>query len=169
MHVLVAHSRYSADAGTGENIHVDREIAALERVGVKVTSYLPSSVDQSPAGLAARSLWSRTAARDISAVIDTERPDVVHVHNLQPMLSSSVFTAAASAHVPVVMTVHNYRFRCLPAINFRDGHVCHDCKPGRLFLPGVVHRCYRDSLAGSVVAAVGQIPARTTRRRISRW
>src|SRR3954453_11483847 len=88
MPARVAHSRYSADAGTGENIHVDREIAALERVGVKVTSYLPSSADQSPAGLAARSLWSRTAARDISAVIDTERPDVVHVHNLQPMLSS---------------------------------------------------------------------------------
>jgi glycosyltransferase involved in cell wall biosynthesis len=169
MHVLVAHSRYSADAGTGENVHVDREVAALERAGVRVTSYLPSSADQSSARLAARSLWSRAAAHDIAAVIATERPDLVHVHNVQPMLSSSVFAAAASARVPVVMTVHNYRFRCLPAINFRDGHVCHDCKPGRLFLPGVVHRCYRDSLAGSAVAAVGQLPARATRRHISRW
>src|SRR4051794_23669116 len=169
MHVLVAHSRYSADAGTGENVHVVREIDALERAGVTVTSYLPSSADTSAATLAGRSLWSRSAAADVRRLIAQNRPDVVHVHNVQPMLSSSVFAAAHAARVPVVMTVHNYRFRCLPAINYRDGHICHDCKPGRLFTPGVVHRCYRDSLAGSAVAALTQVPARATRRHVSRW
>jgi glycosyltransferase involved in cell wall biosynthesis len=169
MHVLVAHSRYSADPGTGENVHVDREIEALQRAGVRVTSYLPSSADQSSARLAARSLWSRSAARELHTLIADARPDVVHVHNVQPMLSPSVFAAARRDRVPVVMTVHNYRFRCLPAINYRDGRICHDCRPGRLFVPGVVHRCYRDSLAGSAVAAVGQLPARTTRRHVARW
>lgn len=169
MHVLVAHSRYSADAGTGENVHVDREIAALQRAGVTVTSYLPSSADLPTAQLAARSLWSRQAAAELTQLIERDRPDVVHVHNIQPMLSSSVFAAAARSKVPVVMTVHNYRFRCLPAINYRDGHICHDCKPGRMFVPGVVHRCYRGSLAGSAVAALGQLPARATRRHVTRW
>jgi glycosyltransferase involved in cell wall biosynthesis len=116
-----------------------------------------------------RSLWSRQAATDIADLIDRDRPDVVHAHNVQPMLSSSVLAAAAQRNVPVVATVHNYRFRCLPAINYRDGHVCHDCKPGRLFTPGIVHRCYRDSLPGSAVAALGQLPARATRRHVSRW
>jgi glycosyltransferase involved in cell wall biosynthesis len=169
MHVLVAHSRYSADPSTGENVHVDREIAALGRAGVTVTRYLPTSAEQSSARLATRSLWSRAAAREIAQLVRDARPDIVHVHNIQPMLSPSVFAAATQAGVPVVATVHNYRFRCLPAINFRDGHVCHDCKPGRLFTPGIVHRCYRDSLAGSTVAAFGQLPARVTRRHVSRW
>ena len=35
MRVLVAHSRYSADPGTGENVHVDREIAAAGRRSVQ--------------------------------------------------------------------------------------------------------------------------------------
>jgi glycosyltransferase involved in cell wall biosynthesis len=169
MHVLVAHSRYSADAGTGENVHVDREIAALERSGITVTPYLPSSADQSSARLAARSLWSLSAATDIRELIRTAQPDIVHVHNTQPMLSASVAATAAKAGVPVVATVHNYRFRCLPAINYRDGHPCHDCKPGRLFVPGIVHRCYRDSVAGSAVAAAGQVPARAGRRHVRRW
>jgi glycosyltransferase involved in cell wall biosynthesis len=85
------------------------------------------------------------------------------------MLSPAVFAAANRAGVPVVATVHNYRFRCLPAVNFRDGHICHDCRPGNLFLPGVRHRCYRDSRAGSLVAALGQLPARTSRRHVDRW
>ena len=169
MHVVVAHSRYSADAGTGENVHVEREIAALERAGVTVTAYLPSSADQPAARLAVRSLWSTEAARQVRSLLAQGSVDLVHVHNVQPMLSSSVIAAAARQGVPVVATVHNYRFRCLPAINYRDGHICHDCRPGRLFLPGIVHRCYRDSLGGSAVAAAGQLPARATRRRVARW
>src|SRR3954471_19633846 len=169
MHVLIAHSRYSADPDTGENVQVEREVDALRRAGVTVTTYLPSSAELPASKLAARSVWSRTASREMAELIADRAPDVVHVHNVQPMLSSSVFATAAQQHVPVIATVHNYRFRCLPAINYRDGHICHDCRPGRLFLPGVVHRCYRDSLAGSAVAAVGQIPARSTRRRIARW
>src|SRR4051794_39453049 len=110
MHVLVAHSRYSADPSTGENVHVDRESAALERRGVTVTRYLPSSADISSARLAVRSLWSRRAAADFERLIDQNRPDVVHVHNIQPMLSPAVLAAAGRLRVPVVATVHNYRF-----------------------------------------------------------
>jgi glycosyltransferase involved in cell wall biosynthesis len=169
MKVLVAHSRYSADPNTGENVHVDRESAALEHVGVTVTRYTPSSADLGAGRLAARSLWSRSAARDISQLLADNAVDVLHVHNVQPMLSPAVISTAARAGVPVVATVHNYRFRCLPAINFRDGHVCHDCRPANLFLPGVAHRCYRDSAAGSAIAAIGQLPARFTRRHVGRW
>ena len=65
MHVVVAHSRYSADAGTGENVHVEREIAALQRAGVAVTPYLPSSADQPAAKLAAIRLWASSRQKDL--------------------------------------------------------------------------------------------------------
>jgi glycosyltransferase involved in cell wall biosynthesis len=169
MKILVAHSRYSADPTTGENVHVEREIEALTAAGVDVVRYTPSSDELSASRLALRTLWSRAASNELTRLVNEHRPDVVHVHNTQPMLSPSVFAAAARAGVPVVATVHNYRFRCLPAINFRDGHRCHDCRPANLFLPGVVHACYRDSRPGSLVAATSQAPARLTRRHVSRW
>jgi glycosyltransferase involved in cell wall biosynthesis len=51
----------------------------------------------------------------------------------------------------------------------RDGARCDDCV-GRAPLPGVVHRCYRDSLTQSGVAAAAQLTHRalgTWRRRVT--
>src|SRR5436190_18102319 len=97
MKILVAHSRYSADPSTGENVHVERESAALERAGVDVLRYTPSSGELGAGRLALRSLWSRNAARDITSLIRDNAIDVLHVHNVQPMLSPAVFTAAKHA------------------------------------------------------------------------
>jgi hypothetical protein len=47
----------------------------------------------------------------------------------------------------VVMTLHNYRFLCLPAMFIRDGRICEDCL-GRTPWPGVLHACYRGSTVG---------------------
>jgi glycosyltransferase involved in cell wall biosynthesis len=77
------------------------------------------------------------------------RPDVIHAHNLFPMLSPSVLRAGEA---PVVVTLHNYRLLCLPATFLRDGSTCEDCL-GRTPWRGVVHRCYRDSAAGSAALA----------------
>jgi glycosyltransferase involved in cell wall biosynthesis len=79
-------------------------------------------------------------------------PDVAHVHNTWFTLSPSVIAALHRANVPVVMTLHNYRMVCVNALVFRDGHPCTDCV-GRSPLPGVRHRCYRDSALQSAVAA----------------
>ena len=92
------------------------------------------------------------------------RPDVIHVHNLYPMLSPAVLRTTAA---PVVMTLHNYRLMCLPATFLRDGRTCEDCL-GRGPWRGVVHRCYRGSAAGSASLATalalhrraGHVPAR---------
>ena len=50
------------------------------------------------------------------------RPDVVHVHNLFPLLTGSVPAAARRRGIPVVWTVHNRRVRCVGGGLFRDGH-----------------------------------------------
>src|SRR5262249_30458360 len=55
--------------------------------------------------------------------------------------------------VPVVQTLHNYRLLCPKAIFFRDGHVCEDCIHKSIPWPGVVHKCYRDSLGASAAVA----------------
>ena len=69
-------------------------------------------------------------------------PDVVHVHNLFPNLGRRW---VADVAVPVVATVHNFRFVCAAATLLRDGRVCTDCVDRRPW-PGLRHRCYRGSL-----------------------
>jgi glycosyltransferase involved in cell wall biosynthesis len=66
-------------------------------------------------------------------ILSTERPDVVHVHNLFPLISPSVLPECRRASVPVLMTVHNYRLVCPNGLHLVRGRVCEKCCGGREF------------------------------------
>lgn len=162
MRVVVLHSRYLSGPVSGENRVVEEEVALLRDAGVDVTAFCPEPVvggvlDRARA--AADAIWSARAARAVRDLVRARRADVVHVHNLFPTLSPAVIRAAHAAGAAVVMTLHNYRLMCLPAVLFRDGRPCTDCV-GRAPLPGVVHRCYRGSAAGSATLATALVAHR---------
>lgn len=158
LRVLQVHTRYRL-AG-GEDKVVEAEKGLLEAAGVEVGQLIFDNADLQESrslagdlGLAASAIWSRRAERRIRSAIVASRPQVMHVHNTFPAASPSVYVAADANHLPVVQTLHNYRFICPAATVFRDGHVCTDCV-GRLApWPAVVHACVRDSRAQSLVAA----------------
>ena len=97
-------------------------------------------------------VWSRRAAGRVRTLVAERRIDVVHAHNLFPSLSPAVLRAARGAGAAVVVTLHNYRYLCLPGSLIRDGKACDVCV-GRVPWRGVVHRCYRGSAAGSATIA----------------
>lgn len=154
MRILILHSRYSSGPASGENRVVDDEARLLTEAGHQVELFAPelgrpSGLDLISAGLG--TIWSRQAGEHVAKLIEHSKPDLVHCHNLFPSLSPSVIRATIE-DIPVVMTLHNYRLRCLPGTLFRDGSVCEDCL-GRTPWPGVVHRCYQTSFAASVALA----------------
>src|ERR671913_2235921 len=97
--------------------------------------------------LAKDPVWNTSASRELGALIRRERPHVVHFHNTLPLVSPAGYYAARAEGVPVIQTLHNYRLLCPVALFFRDGGVCEDCMGKAVPWPGVVHRCYRGSLA----------------------
>ncbi len=154
--VLQVHTRYR-QAG-GEDRVVEAEKRLLESAGISVRQVIFDNAElqdsRSLAGdlrLAASAVWSRRAARRVSAAIAAHRPDVVHVHNTFAAASPSVFAAAGV--VPVVHTLHNYRMVCPVATTFRDGHACTDCVGRAVPWPSVLHACVRGSRSQSAVAA----------------
>jgi len=57
--------------------------------------------------------WAgRSYARELTERIHSDRPDVVHAHNLWMRLSPLPLRAAREAGVPVAMTVHDYHLVC---------------------------------------------------------
>jgi glycosyltransferase involved in cell wall biosynthesis len=159
MRILQVHNRYRSSAPSGENRVVDLEAAHLVRRGHVVERFEAHSDDIATwpavkrALLPGRVVWSKESYRDLRRVLRDQRPDVVHVHNVIPLLSCSVLYACAREQVPVVATFHNYRLVCPAGGLFRDGHVCHDCV-GRLPVPAIRHGCYRDSALATIPMVV---------------
>ncbi|WP_055600634.1 glycosyltransferase family 4 protein [Streptomyces aureus] len=160
MHVLVVHNRYSSAQPSGENRVVDEEVGLLRAAGHRVDLFERRSDD-----IAARSLpgkvavpllvpWNPAARAELTARLRADRPDVVHVHNVFPLLSPSVLAACADAGVPVVATLHNYTQVCPPGTLHRDGRQCTECVGSALPLPAVRHGCYRNSRLATVPLAV---------------
>lgn len=56
-------------------------------------------------------LWNPKAAKLTAEIIKKEKPDLMHAHNVFSRLSPSVLNTA-SRNIPVVLTVHDYRFNC---------------------------------------------------------
>lgn len=169
MRVLVAHNFYRSDAPSGENQLVRAEAELLRDGGVEVTELFTDS-DDIPSGprgalLAAPGpVYARDGVRRFSALLEQQRPDVVHLHNVFPLISPYVVRVAGRLGVPVVQTVHNYRHSCVNGLHLRDGHPCTDCLGTRLGLPGVQHGCYRGSRTQTVPMTIGQVVHRRTWR-----
>ncbi|WAX77454.1 glycosyltransferase [Streptomyces sp. KMM 9044] len=159
MHVLVVHNRYASAQPSGENKVVDQETALLRGAGHRVGLFERRSDDiagRSLPGKAALPLlvpWNPAVRRELAARLRRERPDVVHIHNVFPLLSPAVLAACADAGVPAVATLHNYTQVCPPGTLQRDGRPCAECV-GASPLPAVRHGCYRGSRLATVPLAV---------------
>ncbi len=153
LRVLVAHNAYQQPGG--EDAAVEAEVSLLRGRGHAVEVYLRHNDELRDMGslAAARdTVWSARSATELTRLIASFRPDVVHVHNTFAMISPSVYVAVDRARIPLVQTLHNFRLLCLQAMFLREGRVCEDCL-GRLPWRGVLHRCYRGSGAQSSVLA----------------
>lgn len=153
LRILVAHNRYQ-QAG-GEDRVVQAEVDMLSRRGhdVQLMSFDNDQITSPSAKVlaAVRTFYSPASYRRVEERLKSFAPQILHVHNFLPVLSPSVFFAAAARGTAVVHTLHNFRLICSKATFFRDGHVCEECLEKRSFVPGVKHACYRGSRAGSAL------------------
>lgn len=173
MTVLVAHNRYRIRGG--EDSVFEAECRMLESAGHRVVRYEKTNCGipdrGGRLGLACRTVWNPRTYREIREIVRREKPDVVHCHNTFPLISPSIYHAAAREGVPVVQTLHNYRLACLTGYLFRDGKVCEKCL-GRTPWCGLRRRCYRGSLGGSLALFAMLVVHRllgTWRRKVTRY
>jgi glycosyltransferase involved in cell wall biosynthesis len=152
MKVLQVHTRYRQEGGEDAVVRAEADLLANAGHAVVLHQAQNPSGLAASTGLLAMSPWNPLAAKDLSRVIEHERPDVAHVHNTWYALSPSVLVALADAGVPVVMTLHNYRLLCANAQLFRNGGPCQDCV-GTHPWHGVQHRCYHGSVLASAAAS----------------
>ncbi|MBN8955413.1 MAG: glycosyltransferase family 4 protein [Rhizobiales bacterium] len=166
LRIVVAHNVYQQSGG--EDACVKAELAMLRAHGHEVIPYTISNDTierRSRLELAALTLWSAPAYRELRALFRETRPHVVHFHNTFPLISPAAYYAARREGVPVVQTLHNYRWFCCNAVFFIDGKVCQACLGRAVPWRGVLKRCYR----GSHVASAGVAAMIGTHKALGTW
>ena len=162
MKLLQVYNDYRSRCG-GEKTVVQMIAKLVEKHGgqARCSCRTSQGLDGSFAGKVrgfASGIYSRSAYREMANTLKAERPDVVHVHNLYPLISPSVLVACRRANVPVVMTNHNYVLTCPVVNHLHKGRVCEKCLGGREYWC-VMQNC-RESWTESLAYAVRRLTAR---------
>lgn len=146
--ILIVHNYYQI-AG-GEDTVVANEKKMLSDNGHRVTMYNRSNSELKNMGklsklfLPLTTIYNPRTFKEVKKIIKENNIDIVHVHNTLNLISPSVYYAAHSMKVPVVQTIHNFRFVCPAATFYRDKHICEDCIDKGLNC-ALKHNCYRNS------------------------
>lgn len=149
--VLLLHNCYRA-AG-GEERVVDQLEALLSARGHAVARLERDSAAAGGAAAARGLLRGGLDEREVADAVQAHRADVVHAHNVHPLLGWRALAAARAAGARTVLHLHNYRLVCAIGVAYRDGAPCQRCH-GRDTRPGVRLRC-RGSLPEAVVYGAG--------------
>lgn len=155
--LLIVHNKYRRTGGEDTVVMAEQDL--LRSAGARVETMIYDSWDKAKI----RSLQMRPSqlisnpktsheARDL---IRRHQIQIVHCHNLFPLLSTSIYATALAEGVPVVQTVHNYRMGCLNGLHLRNGRICQICEPGH-YTAGVAFGCYRGSRIQSLAIGLSR-------------
>ncbi len=131
MKILIVHNEYGKYSG--EEAVVDRMVRMYGDLGYDVAEYrrTTSGARESLRGKIAgfvSGIYSRSGVKEMSRLLDRERPDVVNVHNLYPFISPAALWECKRRGIPVVMTIHNFRLMCPTGLFMRDNAPCEICR-----------------------------------------
>jgi glycosyltransferase involved in cell wall biosynthesis len=147
--VLVVHNRYRVHGG--EERAVDLQLAALRRAGIPHETLMRDSAEAGRVRAARALIRGGEAPGDVGDAVRQLGADVVHFHNIHPLLGSRALSAAKAEGTKVVMHLHNFRLFCAIGVCFRLGQPCFRCHE-RWTAPGLALNC-RESVPESAAYA----------------
>jgi glycosyltransferase involved in cell wall biosynthesis len=154
MRVLHAYNQHRG--GGGANNATRATIDVLRQHGLDVEVYTRSSEEiagplaRLEAGISA--VYAPRSVRRFEALLDRFQPDLVHVHELFPLVSPWILPRCRRRNLPVVMSCVDYRTTCPVVTHLRGGRVCTSCVGGREHW-AVIKNCRGNLLESTAAAA----------------
>lgn len=154
MKVLLAHVRHRLAGGEEAVVAAEKRLLVLHGADVNLLCPASDSIKSLGAVTIAGVLFNfvnhNLGRRTTTEAMRAFDCDVVHFHNLYPLLGPGAIQAASDSGAPCFLTFHNYRLSCLAGTHLYRGSVCEECAPGS-FSSGIERRCYRGSWLQSLL------------------
>lgn len=164
MRILHVYNRHRG--GGGADNAWDATIRISLEHGLDVHHFERSSLDIAP-GISGRvnaflsGLYARRSVAQFAEKLESVAPDIVHAHELYPLISPWVLRQCSQAGIPVIFTFYDYRLTCPTATHYDGTEVCHSCLGGREY-NAVLKNC-RNNIAESIAFAARHMVARKFR------
>lgn len=100
-------------------------------------------------------LYSLEAKKKIQQVIDSFKPDIVHMNNINFQLTPSIIDAVKKRNIPLVQTVHDYQMICPNHVlyNFDKNEICESCLNGS-YINCFKYKCIHNSKIKSLLGII---------------
>jgi glycosyltransferase involved in cell wall biosynthesis len=115
-----------SDNARDETIRLTTESGIETRVFCRDSRDITAGVGGNLRAFAA-GIYSGEAVAALSRELENFKPDVVHAHELYPLISHWVLPACRKANVPVVYTCYDFRLTCPIATHYNGHGICHKC------------------------------------------
>ncbi len=104
-------------------------------------------------------IFSVRERKAFSCFLAAEKPDLVLVQNVYPLLSPSILLSCRKAGVPVMMRCPNYRLVCPNGLFMTQGQICEKCSSGKEYWC-VLRNCEQNLLKSTGYALRGAFARR---------
>ncbi len=159
MNILFIHNFHREGSASGDDVVVRNEVRLLKDHGhnVEVFARYNSEVDRSSFFRKFLHLgqipWSWESYYRLKKFLKEKNFDIAHVHTWFPLLSPSIYFALYEEGIPIVQSLHDFRFFCPVAFFFRNGRICEKCAREGLH-NAILNRCYENSYLKSFLATL---------------
>ena len=152
MKILIIHNAYGKFSG--EEAVVDAHCRILTNAGHDVELFTRSSEELFSMRFGklvgfVSAFINPVAISKLKDVLKAFKPDVVHIHNLYPLISPAILPVIQRAGIPIVMTVHNYRLICPNGLFYNQKGICEACAGGKEW------RCVVNNCENSIPKSLG--------------
>jgi glycosyltransferase involved in cell wall biosynthesis len=128
--VLLVHNFHRQGGGSDDAVLASAELLREGGDDVRLFQRDSRNISDSVSGKVsafATGLYAPRSVEEFRRELESFAPDVIHVHELYPLISPWVLPVCRAAGVPVVMTCHDYRLTCPIATHYSHGRICTDC------------------------------------------
>ena len=154
MKILLVHNFYKIRAG--EYSVFNNEMNLLKDNNHEVITYHKDNRDINSLSSKFRSfinvIFSKKVYHEFSQLLKKEEPDIIHVHNLFPLITPSIFFSAKENKIPIIQTLHNYRYICPSSILMHKNKIYEKSITNGVFST-VVDKVYQNSYLGTFALA----------------
>jgi glycosyltransferase involved in cell wall biosynthesis len=96
-------------------------------------------------------IHSSEAVRKLKKLVEKERPDIAHLHNIYHQLTPSIIPVLKKNGVKVVLTLHDCKLICPSYLALKETKICIECA-GKYFFKPIMTNCQKSRMLALLFA-----------------